>query len=266
MASTSELTACLEFSLELARRSGDIALQNFQSGVTADIKTDGSPVTIVDRTIEKFLRETIHAHYPGDAVLGEELGELPGTSGRRWIVDPIDGTASFVRGIPLFGVMIALEVEGVPILGTVHLPALNETVFAASGQGCWWLPGNRNTGSRPIRAHVSSTERLSEGLLLVGGFEYFRGGCQAHYERLVQSAKMQRSWADCYGQILVATGRADVLVEALMNTWDAAPFIPILQEAGGSFTDWNGNCTAKGGNSVSSNGKMSEEVLRLLRD
>src|SRR5438094_966455 len=120
MAQTLGLTACLEFSLELAHRGGEIALECFKSGVTAEMKGDGSLVTAVERDIEKLLRDTIRAGYPSDAVLGEELGELPGASGRRWLVDPIDGTASFVRGIPFFGVMIALEDNGVPVLGTVH--------------------------------------------------------------------------------------------------------------------------------------------------
>jgi histidinol-phosphatase len=266
MPETSEVREMLTFALRLTDRASQIALEKFQKNVPVEEKEDGSVVTAVDRQIEEELRHSIREDFSDDAVLGEEFGEESGSSGRRWIVDPIDGTFAFVRGVPLFGIMIALEEAGEPILGVVRLPALGETVYAGRGLGCWWITGERHENPTPIRARVSSVGSLSESLILTAGHEYFRQAGQSKiYEQLIRGAGYQRGWSDCYGQILVATGRADALVEPVMKVWDAAPFLSILSEAGGEFTDWKGNRTIQGGNSVSTNGKLHHQFLALVQ-
>jgi histidinol phosphatase-like enzyme (inositol monophosphatase family) len=207
----------------------------------------------------------IRERFPDDAVLGEEFGELPGCSGRRWILDPIDGTKAFVYGVPLFGVLVGLEENDVPVLGVVYLPALEEMVYAARGRGCWWLPAGRPPGSLPRSARVTAVISLAESLVLTNSYEYFaKTGRTAACERLHQSARYSRGWADCYGHILVATGRAEVCVDPQMNIWDGAPLLPILTEAGGTFTDWKGQPTIRGGDGISTNGRVLAEVLRVL--
>jgi histidinol phosphatase-like enzyme (inositol monophosphatase family) len=263
---TPPLAESVDFAMQAARRAGEIILPYFQGGVAVETKGDGSPVTLADRGAEQELRRLIRERFPDDGVLGEEFGELPGTSGRRWILDPIDGTKAFVRGVPLFGVLIGMEQDGEPVLGVVYMPALDEWVYAARGQGCWWLPSGRKPGAPPRRARVSSVPALGEALLLVNSYEYFaKGNRVAAHDLLLRAARHQRGWGDCYGHILVATGRAEVCVDPIMSPWDNAPLLPILQEAGGTFTDWQGRATVHGGDGVSTNGKVYEEVMRVVR-
>ena len=264
--STASLAECLEFALQAARRAGEIIMPYYQGEVGLEIKGDGSPVTLADRGAEQELRRMIRERFPADGILGEEFGEQPGTSGRRWILDPIDGTKAFVRGVPLFGVLIGLEQDDEAVAGVVFMPALDEFVYAARGLGCWWLPSARKADAPPRRARVSSLGPLAEGLVLLNSFEYFVKGkrVEAH-DRLLRAARQQRGWGDCYGHILVATGRAEVCVDPLMNPWDGAPLLPILQEAGGTFTDWQGNATIHGGDGISTNGKVFDDVMRVVR-
>jgi len=260
---TATLAECLEFAVHAARRAGDIVMPYYQGEVAVDLKTDGSPVTAADRAAERQLRARIRAHFPADAVLGEEYGEEPGTSGRRWILDPIDGTKAFMRGVPLFGVLIGLEEAGQGVVGVAYLPALGEMVYAARGQGCWWVPAG---GTAPRRAHVSSGGPLADSLVVVNSYEYFdRSNRTAALGRLQQAARQQRGWGDCYGHVLVATGRAEAAVDPIMNLWDNAPFQALLTEAGGTFTDWQGHPTIHGKDGISTNGRVLDEVLAALR-
>jgi len=264
---TAPLADCLDFALQAARRAGEIIMPYYQQGdAGVETKGDGSPVTLADRGAERELRRLIRERFPDDGVLGEEYGEQPGRSGRRWILDPIDGTKAFVRGVPLFGVLIGLEQDGEAVAGVVSMPALDEFVYAARGLGCWWLPSGRTADSPPRRAQVSSLGPLAEGLVLLNSFEYFVKGkrVEAH-DRLLRAARQQRGWGDCYGHILVATGRAEACVDPMMNPWDNAPLLPILQEAGGTFTDWQGRSTIYGGDGISTNGKVFDEVMRVVR-
>jgi histidinol phosphatase-like enzyme (inositol monophosphatase family) len=214
---------------------------------------------VADRETEIFLRTAILGHYPTHAVLGEEDG-ISGNEDAdwRWILDPIDGTRSFVRGVPLYGVMIGLEHAGQPVLGVVNVPAVNEIFYAARGLGCWW-------NGRPCR--VSQVPTLGAGLLLstAATDRYRKYDRLDAYERLVAAAGMFRTWGDCYGYMLVATGRAEAMVDPAMSIWDAAALLPILQEAGGTFTDWQGTATIDGGEGIATNGLVREEVFRLLR-
>jgi histidinol phosphatase-like enzyme (inositol monophosphatase family) len=244
-----ELNELLEFAVDLARGAGEITLQYFRKQPETSTKSDGSYVTIADREAESYLRKRIGERFPDDGILGEEQGELQGTSGRRWILDPIDGTFAFVHGVPLYGVLIAVEIEREMKVGVVNIPALDEMVSAAKGVGCF-------LNGEPAR--VSTTGELKDALLLSTSF------ARAN-ELLQERAKVSRTWGDCYGYVLVATGRADVMLDPVMNLWDCAPLLPIMEEAGGTFTDWRGVRTVDGGNAVATNGLLFEEVMSLIR-
>jgi histidinol phosphatase-like enzyme (inositol monophosphatase family) len=251
-----ELEELLDFAVGLARGAGEITLRHFRQTFTPDQKADGSFVTQADREAERFIRARLEERFPHDAVLGEEEGARSGASGRRWIIDPIDGTYSFVHGVPLYGVLIALEVEAEVVLGVVNLPALGDLVYAARGHGCFW---------NDARARVSNVASLGDGLLLSTDFGTCeRYGFGAATRRLEQAAGARRTWGDCYGHILVATGRAEVMLDPVMNVWDCAPLLPILEEAGGTFTDWRGQRTIQGGNAISTNGLLFDPVLELV--
>jgi len=244
-----ELKELLEFAVELARGAGEITLRHFRKQPETSTKSDGSYVTIADRQAEEYLRKQIAERFPDDGFLGEEQGESPGRSGRRWIVDPIDGTFAFVHGVPFYGVLIALEIDEELVAGVVNMPALAELVSAAKGLGCFF-------NGEP--AKVSATAKLEDALLLATDFS----ACAA--ESLQARAKTSRTWGDCYGYVLVATGRADVMLDPVMNLWDCAPLLPIMEEARGTFTDWRGVRTADGGNAIATNGILFDEVMNLL--
>ncbi|MBI4859844.1 MAG: histidinol-phosphatase [Candidatus Riflebacteria bacterium] len=266
MSSSEQLSRCLKLAITAARKAGSIVMQYFQTAVAVETKSDSSPVTEADRNAEKELRGLIWTKFPDDAILGEEFGDTPGTSGRRWILDPIDGTWSFVRGVPLFGVLIGMEQDGEPVLGVVHIPALGEMVYAAKGLGAWWIQAGRRRGAEPTPARVSPVTTLSDCLISftsATGFDSI--GSPGALERLRKAAKLDRGWGDCYGHVLVATGRAEVMLDPLMNIWDCAALMPIVQEAGGRFTDFKGAATIAGGSAISTNGLVHDEVLKLLR-
>jgi histidinol phosphatase-like enzyme (inositol monophosphatase family) len=244
-----ELNELLEFAVEIARGAGEITLQYFRKQPETSRKSDGSFVTIADRQAESYLRRRIGERFPDDGILGEEEGESRGKSGRRWILDPIDGTFAFVHGVPLYGVLIAVEIEGELSVGVVNMPALGELVSAAKGLGCF-------LNGEPAR--VSTTAELKDALLLSTSFV-------SATELLQARANVSRTWGDCYGYVLVATGRADVMLDPVMNLWDCAPLLPILEEAGGTFTDWRGVRTADGGNAIATNGVLFDEVLDIVR-
>ena len=252
-----ELKELLQFAVELARGAGEITLQYYRKKPETSTKSDGSYVTIADRQAESYLRKQIAERFPDDAVLGEEEGESTGRSGRRWIVDPIDGTFAFVHGVPFYGVLIALEIEGELKVGVVNIPALGEIVSAAKGVGCF-------LNGEPAR--VSETRELKDALVLCTDFTACaRYGFGPAAERLQGRAKTSRTWGDCYGYVLVATGRADVMLDPVMNLWDCAPLLPIMEEAGGRFTDWLGERTASGGNAIATNGLLFDEVMSAIR-
>ena len=251
-----ELRELLDFAIELARGAGTITLQYFRKQPETSTKADGSYVTIADRQAEDYLRKQIAARFPDDGVLGEEQGESPGRSGRRWIVDPIDGTFAFVHGVPFYGVLIALEIDQELVAGVVNIPVLGEIVSAAKGVGCF-------LNDEPAR--VSTTSRLKDALLLSTDFSACgRYGFGRAAELLQERTKTARTWGDCYGYVLVATGRADVMLDPVMNLWDCAPLLPIMEEAGGTFTDWRGVKTASGGNAIATNGVLFDEVMELV--
>lgn len=256
------LTRRLEVAVQCAREAGQFTLQYFQTEVLqVERKSDDSPVTIADRGAEQLLRDRIAAQFPGDAIIGEELGEVAGTSGFRWILDPIDGTKSFISGVPLYSQLIGVEQDGRGMIGVIALPALGEMVYAARGQGTWHVRGQH----APRQVHVSN-RTLDKGLFVTSQVDSFdkRGAADA-YHQLQQLAYVTRTWGDGYGYFLVATGRAEVMVDPVMNVWDAAAVQPVVEEAGGTFTDWRGDSTIRGGEGISTNGVVLPQVLDITR-
>lgn len=259
----SELAVRLDLARAAAREAGAITLEYFcQNNYSVELKRDRSPVTVADRRAEEHLRRRIAAEFPADGILGEEFGEQPGSSGYRWIVDPIDGTKSFISGVPLYGTLIGVEFEGRSVVGVIRVPALDEMVSAAVGQGAWIQRGQ----SPATPARISSVAQLADSLFCTSEVKNFaKTGRPAAYERLDAACRLARTWGDCYGYLLVATGRAEVMVDPQMNVWDCAALQPILEEAGGTFTDWQGNPTIHAGESIATNGRVLEEVLAITR-
>jgi histidinol-phosphatase len=245
----------LDFAIEAAWQAGRSTLAHYQTGVRVERKPDRSDVTIADRTAEQLIRHQITARFPDHAIVGEEFGGDSTRSAHRWLIDPIDGTTTFVRGVPFYGVLIALEIEGVPEVGVTYFPALDEMVSAATGLGCRW-------NGRPAR--VSAVTSLTEATVVYTDAGNVQARLGPRWNGLIGDTAVQRGWGDCYGHALVATGRADIMLDPRMNPWDCAALIPILQEAGGRFTDWRGRAVIDGGDAISSNGALHAEVLERL--
>lgn len=262
-----ELAPRVALMLELADRAATVALRHFGSA-TLGIRTkpDASPVTEADTEIESLLRTQIEADFAADALLGEEHGERHGSSGWRWVIDPIDGTISFAAGVPLFGTLIGLEHEGRVVAGICSMPALGERVWAARGEGAWWeridAAGNRSR----TNARVRRCTRLADALVCTTGLEYFeRSHRTPALVSVARAAGRVRGWSDCYGGMLVATGRADAWFDPVMHPWDSGPFPVILEEAHGVFTDWSGKPDIHGGSAVACHADLHAELLAHLR-
>lgn len=244
----------LDFALDAAWEAGRITLGTYQTRLTADRKGDNTPVTIADREAERKLRQMIGERYPDHAIIGEEFAVKEGNGRFTWVLDPIDGTKSFVSGVPLYSTLVALLEEGEPLLGIIHMPALNETVYALRGSGCYW---------NGRRAHTSTVDNLADARLLVSGLNYF-GPKQAAWERLLRATYFQRTWGDAYGYALVATGRAEIMLDPALAPWDAGPLRVIMEEAGGTFTDWQGQPVTLASEGMATNGRLLPAVMALL--
>jgi histidinol phosphatase-like enzyme (inositol monophosphatase family) len=253
----------LEYARTIAEQAGSLTLRYFYEveRLTVEKKTDESPVTVADRETEQFLRQRIGERFPDDAVFGEELPNTDGSSGFRWILDPIDGTKSFIHGVPLYSTLIGLEKEGRCVGGVIALPALHELVWAGVGLGAW----HETPRGEPKRCGVSQCSDLAEATFITSEVLTFdKSNRREAYNRLERSVRLTRTWGDAYGYALVATGRADVMVDPQMSEWDAAPLLVILEESGGRFTDWKGNATIFSKEGVATNGILHENVLTML--
>lgn len=256
----------VELMLRLADLAGGIAMRYFQSAdLGVDHKSDASPVTVADREIESTLRAEIARAFPDDSLLGEEHGEGVGTSGWRWIIDPIDGTISFATGVPLFGTLIGVEHDHEIVAGVCAMPALSERVWAVRGSGAWWERGMGGARSR-VPARVRHCASLAEGLVCTTGLEYFERAQRTDaLVAVARRAGRTRGWSDCYGGMLVATGRADGWFDPVMHPWDSGPFPVILAEAGGVFTDFEGRRGYRSGSAVAGSPAVHAELLRIIQ-
>jgi histidinol-phosphatase len=246
--------ALLDLAVEIAREAGEATLRWFRSSdLAVDSKADGTPVTAADRAAERLVRDRLGARFPDDGILGEEEPEAGGTSGRRWYVDPIDGTKAFTRGVPLYSTLLALDDEHGPAIGVIVLPALGQAVYAGRRLGCW-------ADGSPAR--VSTTARLDGAYLSASSYTHWddtvllgvkHAGCEL------------RTWGDGYGYALVATGRVDAMVDPVVEVYDVAPMPVILAEAGGRFTSLAGEPGATGGSGLATNGILHDELMALLQ-
>lgn len=250
--------ALLSAALELAQVGGAAALERFGQPLEVERKADGSPVTRADRDAERAMHAWLERHFPIDGVLGEEFGVVRPTAARRWIVDPIDGTKSFVRGVPLWGTLVAVCEGDTVMAGAAAFPAAGEWVAAAPGAGCWWQGG---------RARVSDVDALDRALVLVTEAAPRHPQVAAGWRRLAAAAALSRTWGDAYGYLLVATGRAEAMVDPdPMAAWDAAPLQPIVAEAGGVITDWDGRANPFGGRTVATNAALAAAVRARIAE
>ena len=242
----------MAFALDAAYKGGKSTLAWFQAGADVITKSDATPVTVADRNAERLIRELIEKQYPGDAILGEEEGGDTGAQD-RWVIDPIDGTKSFISGVPLYATLLSYEVGGEPEIAVCYLPALDEMFYAEKGKGAF-------LNGRPI--HVSTKESIQGGILCCGGSMFSDGNWQK-VQPLMKQAMGTRTWCDAYGHTLVACGRVEAMLDPIVNYWDISSVSLITREAGGRFTDFAGNenLTNQG---ISSNGLIHEEILRAL--
>lgn len=260
--------------IDVALAAGHHTLKYFQSAdLNVDAKADDSPVTIADREAEQLTRKLLAERFAGDTLQGEEFATTDGTSGYRWIVDPIDGTKSFVCGVPLYSTLLALEYNDQPLGGVIYIPALGEIIVAAKGQGSWLVKELPRQHGEPVhapelswqRTSVSEKTSLDQAVFVSSQIDSFaiRGAGQSYLE-LEKACWITRTWGDGYGYLMVATGRADIMVDPECNAWDVAAIRPVIEEAGGRFTDWKGNATTRGGEGVGTNGRLHSAVLDHL--
>jgi len=254
----------LERMVSISQAAGQSTLAHFrQSELAVEAKADDSPVTAADRAAEQMVRKQIAEAFPADEVVGEEYERQPGSSGYRWIVDPIDGTKSFVAGVPLYSTLLAVEQGDQPVGGVIYIPAVEECVAAARGQGAWYRDG---AAGRWIPARVSQRRTLGEAIFVTSQVDAFDGrGAGEAYKAIEREAWITRTWGDGYGYLLVATGRADVMVDPVVNAWDIAAIRPVIEEAGGRFTNWEDEVTSRGDDALGTNGHLHADVLRHLQ-
>ena len=241
---------------ELAEFAAAVAMRHYRADFTVETKGDGSPVTVADRSAELAAREWLQRRFPDDGIVGEEFPDTNRNAKRRWIIDPIDGTKAFVRGVPLWGTLIAC-CEGETVLaGAACYPAVKELVMAAPGEGCWW------NGSR---AAVSAVSALTQATMLTTDQRCVeRPDRGVRWRELTSRAGVVRTWGDCYGYLLVATGRAEIMMDDIMNPWDAAALQPIIEEAGGVFSSWRNIRSAFDGDVIATNAALSGVVRDAL--
>jgi histidinol-phosphatase len=246
-----------EVAIEAAKRAGDFARQYFDRSIDIEWKSDASPVTMADRQGEAMLRETLLGRFPNDAYLGEESGEQLGSSGFRWIIDPIDGTKSFIRSIPIWATLIGLEYKGEQIAGVAHLPSMGGMTYRAMrGEGAW---------RDDRRIHVSKVDNLAEATMFYSSLSWFaKAGRDREFLKLVTITQRQRGFGDFYGFMLVAQGSGEVMAEHGVKPWDIAALKAIVEEAGGKMTNWKNENTILSPDVIASNGLLHEASLGIL--
>jgi len=248
----------LDEAVAWAKAAGEFTLELFRTpDLDVDRKGDGSPVTVADRGAERLLRELIEASYPDDSILGEEEADRIGSSGRKWVIDPIDGTKAFTHGVGLYSNLLYLEDEHGPAIGVINLPALGETVYAGRGLGCFM-------NGTPCR--VSDREKVAGSYLST---TWFYGWTPDQFAQVNDAGMQLRTWGDAYGYALVATGRIEAMYDPVLAWWDLASLLVIIPEAGGVITTTTGTdakvAQSDGNfNAIASNGKFHNELIAAL--
>jgi histidinol-phosphatase len=251
----SAMSPRLAFALETAVKAGRFTLSLFNTGTPVELKHDLTPVTAADKGAERIVREAVEAAYPGETILGEEEG-LTGQSPTRWVVDPIDGTKSFICGVPLYATLLSYEIDAQPVLGVAYFPALDELVFAEKGQGAFW-------NGRQCR--VSQKPTLQGAVVSCGSHASMdRHGRAEGFRAIAERTLATRTWSDAYGHALVATGRVEAMLDPIVNHWDVSAVSLIVAEAGGRFTNFDG-VPGPHAEAISSNGLVHDELLEVFK-
>lgn len=252
-----------ELAKQIAISAGKITLDYFQQdSLEVEHKGDGTPLTIADQKSELHLRDEIAKAFPADGIVGEEFGEQTGTTGFRWILDPIDGTKSFISGVPLYGTMVGIELNGKSVIGSVYFPGLDEGIYAVQGGGAWAFRGD----APPYQARVNSKADVAKSVFATSEAVTFQERSAGEvYQQLTEQFYFARTWGDVYGYFLVATGRIELMIDPILSIWDAAAVQPIIEEAGGKFTDWAGQQRCDAGEAIGSNGRIHDAVLDITR-
>jgi len=245
-----------EVAMEAAKQAGQLARKYFDADVSVEWKQDQTPVTVADREAEQLLQQMILDRFPNDGFLGEEFGDVPGSSGFRWVIDPIDGTRSFVRGVPLWATLVGLEYKGECIAGVAEIPVLGDMYHALRGNGAF-----RNEG----KIHVSDVDTLEKSHLYYSSIAWFLGaGRENVFLELIKKTERQRGFGDFYGFVMVAQGSGELMVEYGCHAWDLCALMAIITEAGGKLTNWSNEPTIHRPDVIASNGKVHEEALAVL--
>ena len=253
--------ADLALALRMADAADIITMERFGAlDLKVETKPDLTPVTEADKAAEIALRGMITSERPDDSVLGEEFGTSEGSAARRWIIDPIDGTKNYVRGVPVWATLIALVVEGEVVVGVVSAPALARRWWASSGSGAW----GTMLGREPSRLHVSGVRAIADASLSYSDSVGWSTVSDTGLENLIGSTWRQRAYGDFWSHIMVAEGAVDIAAEPALGAWDIAAIIPIVTESGGRITAFDGRPALEGGCAVTTNGLLHDEVLRLL--
>ena len=246
-----------KFVVHLANISGNILKKYFRTDISVETKSDNSPVTIADKSAEEAIREKIISEFPDHGIIGEEFGNHNETAQYKWVLDPIDGTKSFITGIATFGTLIGLLKDGKPILGLFHQPIIGELLIG--DMKTTELNGKKN--------QIRSCDRIEEATLLTS--DHFMIGNyknQKTFDRLAKNVKLYRTWGDCFGYYLLCTGYADIMVDPIMSPWDALPLIPIIIGAGGMVTDYEGNNPVEGNSIIAAASGIHSQVIEILNN
>ena len=252
-----ELNDYKEFAVHLAHLSGKFIKKHYRTELTIETKSDDSPVTMADKGAEELLRNKIMSEFPEHGILGEEFGIYNETAEYRWILDPIDGTKSFISGIATFGTLIGLVKNGIPILGLFHQPIIGELLIG----------DNETTKLNTKNVKIRQCEKIEEATLLVSDhFMISNYKNQPAFDKLAKKVKLYRTWGDCFGYYLLCSGYADIMVDPIMSPWDALPLIPIIKGAGGVVTDYEGNDPVKGNSIIAASNVIHSQVVKILND
>jgi histidinol phosphatase-like enzyme (inositol monophosphatase family) len=245
----------LEEAADIAERASKIALSYFRQALLIEMKENHTPVTIADKKTEEMIREELSQVFPNHGILGEEFGEQGSDSDYVWTVDPIDGTRSFIRGIPLFGTLLGLLERGEPVIGVMVLPALDETYLAAKGMGAF---------CDGVQLHVSATQTLESSVISCGDYPCFEAIGKKHYlQKLMERAELVRGYTDCFGHSLLLRGAVDAMVDPVVSPWDVAPLACLVREAGGDYFTFEGERTHAGKSFISCTPALRDELLKL---